>query len=216
MVNLAYTPALRPPTGGGNAMPPYLQARSPVTRSVLPTRSMVAPGENRLFNRPNVPGQPPGITPGPIQPPTGPAAPQQPAPAQTLYEFFKKDLENQRRTAMSDAEANASRRGVFYGTPLTTSQGDIQTEFLRGLGQLQAGVLQNEQQNELQRLGLASNLLNQQGEAQAAGISPDIMQTIGSLLAPRQGPQGAAPGITPGPTNLVRQGKKLVPPTRTQ
>lgn len=114
---------------------------------------------------------------------------------QSAYDVLKGDLEDQRRSAMSGAVADASARGVYYGTPLTTSQGDIQTQYLRGLGQLQAGVLGNEQQNEISRLQIASNLIGQNGVAQGGKIDPATLQMLGTLFAPRNGPTG--PSITP-------------------
>lgn len=208
------------PVGTGNAVPEFLQGRTPVARPV--TQPILPPRRPGIFGgvqqaqqarRLSIPVVPrptaPQITPAS----PGPAVPKPPAPAQTLFEFFKGDLERQRKAALADAQADAARRGVFFGTPLTTSQGDIQTEFLRGLGSLQAGILQNEQQNELQRIALASGLLGQQGEAQAGGISPEVMQTIGALFAPRQGP--TAPAIT-GPAavqpELEKRGGRLVVP----
>lgn len=192
------------------------------SRPMITPKSTVAPGEtkpktsmfgniaSRLKLPPRAPGGGPWGPGGPQRVPTptapkitpaasaavAPAPTGQPAPAQTLYEFFKNDLERQRDAAIANARTDASSRGVFYGTPLTTSQGDIQTEFGRGLGQLQAGILQNEQGNELQRLQLASSLLGQTPQASSGGISPDVFQTIGSLFAPRPGPTGAPP-ITP-------------------
>jgi len=132
-------------------------------------------------------------------------APGQPAAnasgndTKTLFEFLKKDLENERNNALSNARSSAAGRGVYYGTPLTTSEGDINTSFLRGLGQLQSGLIQNEQQNELQRLGLASNLIGSPPSfsdlAQQGQGNPDVYQTIGSLFAGQQVP--GQPAITP-------------------
>lgn len=206
--------------GGGQALPPYLQGRSRTmmgespfqSRPMITPKSTVAPGETK----PQLPGayaalasrvkaKPAGLKPvvpaaPTLTPPAAatPTAPAKAAPAQTLYEFFKRDLENQRDAALADARTDAAARGVYYGTPLTTSQGDIQTEYQRGLGQLSAGILQNEQQNELQRLGLASSLLSGTPMAQGGGIDPSVFQTIGALFAPRQGPTNA-PNLTPPP-----------------
>ena len=131
--------------GGGQAQPPYLQARSPVTQPVITPAATVAPGEVRpqprrgFLGLPLTPRTPGGLfarifqrmrerqrqrqaaprispAPGAAQarppqtPPGQPTAAQ--SPAQTLYEFFKKDLEGQRRSAMSNAVADASARGV--------------------------------------------------------------------------------------------------------
>jgi len=200
--------------GGGNAIPPYIQARQPfvntisgaATKPVITPKSAVVPGEAKkplsLYQRlaqkpkPKLPTLP--IT---VQPNTPASAPQTPVP-QTLYDFFKQDLENQRKSAMSGAVSDASARGVYYGTPLTTSQGDIQTEYLRGLGQLQSGVLQNEQQNELSRLGIAGNLLNSTPQVGGGGIDPAVFQMLGTLFGGNQAVAGQRTGpITPKNTN---------------
>jgi len=216
--------------GGGLAQPSYLQARSPkpVTQSAITPRAEVAPGETRAPTRgtttiagrikaghPAQKGTPaqtgsgsatPGASPLPAAPAT-PVVADAPVP-QTLYDFFKQDLEDQRRTALANTQADASARGVYYGTPLTTSQGDIQTQYLRGLGQLQANVLQNEQQNELSRLGIASNLLNSSPQVQGGGIDPNVFQMLGSLFGGSQ----ALGGQRSGPSAITqRQGKRVGP-----
>jgi hypothetical protein len=118
-------------------------------------------------------------------------------PAQTLFNFLKQDLESERNKALADTRSSAANRGVFYGTPLTTSEGDINTQYLRGLGQMQAGLISNDEQQNLQRLSLIPQLLGRPLNAAelGGGNTNDIMQTIGSLFAPRQGP--VAPVITP-------------------
>ena len=195
--------------GCGQALPPFLQGRSTMgfgrfrTKPMIPPKSTIVPGEARGWGPggPQKPTQAPKITPAKSAAPVALNTTGQGAPAQTLYEFFKRDLENQRNASLANARVDAAARGVFYGTPLTTSQGNIETEYNRGLGQLQAGLLQNEQQNELQRLGLATSLLGSTPQASSGGISPDVFAAIGALLAPRQGPIGAstAPQITPAP-----------------
>lgn len=223
--------------GGGQALPPFLQGRSPAaagsqfqTAPMITPKSTIRPGEvkspgglfgNILSKLRKPPTRAPGggaWGPGGPQPlPKANAAPKitpanaaaapaanQPPSGQTLYEFFKHDLENQRDAALANAKTDASARGVYYGTPLTTSQGDIQTEFQRGLGQLAAGQLQNKEQNDISRLGLATQLLGGAGQAQAPGVSPEVFQTIGSLLTPRAGP-AAAPALTPPKNPLPAQ-----------
>lgn len=252
--------------GGGQALPSYLQARTPTlagafaTRPVITPKSTVVPGEAvGAAPKPNVAGllpQPP-ITPNiqkPMQPlvagggsgalppmnilpqanipglnqnPTTPGAAgatgDKPS-IQTLFEFMKQDLENERNRALGSTQASAAKRGVYYGSPLTTSEGDINTSYLRGLGQLQADMLQNEQQNELARLGLATNLIGQPasyGELAGTGAAnPEVYSTIGSLFG--GGATPTAPAITPNPmakppTGMVPgsgiQPKGITPPT---
>lgn len=205
--------------GGGNAMPSYLQGRNP-SRPMITPKPSVAPGEVRPWQPPQLTRQPGGIQsvlsafrgkPGvsPMSKVKQAITPKQPQPApgapvpQTLYDFFKKDLEAQRKSAMASSISDASNRGVYYGTPLTTSQGDIQTEYLRGLGQLQANVLQNEQQNQIQRLGLAGNLLNTSPQPNAGGIDPALYSVLGQLFG---GGQAAQSPITPKPMTQQEKG----------
>ena len=157
----------------------------------------VPPGLPGITGTPR-PNLPPGLSVGPTAPGNSTAATGKPD-QQTLFEFLKKDLENERNSALSNARSDAANRGVFYGTPLTTSEGDINTSFLRGLGQLQSGLIQNEQSNELARLGLASNLIGSPPSfndlSQLGQGNPEVYGTIGSLFAGQQPPQG--PAITP-------------------
>jgi hypothetical protein len=171
-------------------------------------KEQFGPGSGVLSGRPSVskpaitPKQPfgsmfGGNVPGLNQ---GAATPGEKPPTQTLFEFLKRDLENERTRALSGARSSAAARGVFYGTPLTTSEGDIETSFLRGLGQLQSGLIGQEQQNELARLGLATNLIGQPasfGELSQLGQGDaDVYNTIGGLFAGQQ-PPADQPSITP-------------------
>lgn len=146
----------------------------------------------------------PGGTPAPGAQPEG-------STSQKLYDYLKQDLEDNRRSAMSGAVSDASSRGVYYGTPLTTSQGDIQTQYLRGLGSLQAGVLQNEQGNELSRLGIASNLLNNAGQAQGGQIDPMVYQMMGQLFGQSGQPSGQPGATAPAPYQYSPLPKNISP-----
>lgn len=202
--------------GGGNAQPNYLQARvpRPITTPVIRPASQVAPNESKasggaVSGNSKIAPKSGGMFGGAINSILA-KTPQQstiaggtqltpaggkPVP-QTLYDFFKQDLEDQRRSALADTTSNAAARGVYYGSPLTTSQGDIQTQYLRGLGQLQSGILQNEQQNELSRLGIAGNLLNSAPQVQGGGLDPAVYQMLGQLF----GSSSVAGGSRSGPT----------------
>lgn len=188
-------PTLKRPTftspagfmGPGKATPPFLQARrpklaGPSSAPVLTPKDATSPVSPVAAATPAGPV----ATPTPSQP-VQIAQQAKPGP-QTLYEFLRRDLEDKRNAAIASARADAAARGVFYGTPLTTSQGNIETEFQRGLGQLQAGLLEREQQNELQRLALAAQLYGGFGGAGGGEDNSAMMQLIGSLLAPRPGP----------------------------
>jgi len=201
--------------GGGQTLPPYLQGRSPNPGGQFATKPMITPKAgaanvakpgsslNQAGNL--VASATPGAAAAPGAAVPGAVAGTKPVP-QTLYDFFKGDLERQRKSAMSNAITDASARGVYYGTPLTTSQGDIQTEYLRGLGQLQANVLQNEQQNELARLGLGANLLNSTPQVGAGGIDPAVFQTIGTLFGGSPSVSGERSGpVTPKQKPLTKE-----------
>src|SRR6266571_1901327 len=226
----AQQPNITPKTtkGGGAALPPYLQMRNPVgdvqlagqapsyrgqqTQPVITPKSTAVPGEVK-------PGKPPMAPSLAVQAPqvardATPKAPPQ-AGGQTLgdgYGFFKSDLDNQRNQALASTRADASARGVFYGTPLTGSEADINTQYLRGLGQLQSGMYGNEQQNQLARLGLASSLGWQNMAAQPNQPGAMDFSGLGALFG--SPPSGAAtPVITPrkGPVGNTVPGQQGTP-----
>lgn len=211
----------------GNNMPPYVQGRTAnpystggATRPMTPARGRgrARPrGSNEQGDRlsqggrgyitPKKPGtnaqtgqgMAKSSTPGQVNNQSAtPGASTKPA-QQTLYDFFKQDLEDQRRSAMADTTSNAAARGVYYGSPLTTSQGDIQTQYLRGLGTLQANMLQNQEGNQLERLRIGAGLLGNTPQASGGGIDPNVFQTLGGLFgqSPAAAGQRSGPTITP-------------------
>lgn len=199
--------------GGGQALPPFLQGRTATpyrspfqTKPMITPKASIVPGETRPQQYVKAPTPGPNITPAVAPQPGIPAASAKANmnDTQTLFEFLKKDLENERNKALGNAQADASARGVYYGTPLTTSEGDINTSFLRGLGQLQSGIIQNDQQNQLARLGMASNLIGSPasfGDLASLGQgNPDVYSTIGSLFAGQQPTAQTGPTITPAAT----------------
>lgn len=194
-------PAITPKStqGGGDARPPYLQMRKP--------------NPINMFN--GVPTQRPGSTPvitpkstavpGEVASPK-PALPQPPqAGGQSLgdvYKFMQSDLENQKNQALAGSRTDAASRGVFYGTPLTGSEADINTQYLRGLGQFQAGMFGNQMQDERQRQQLAIQLLGQNPQNQPAMSGLDL-SGLGSLF----GSSPAASGKRLGPMITPKGGK---------
>lgn len=189
---------------GGAALPPYLQTRRPTsasgamgapapTYSTQQTQPVVTPKSTA------VPGE--VATPVKQQIGTGTSVPNVPqAGGQNLadiYKFFKSDLLNQTNQALANARSDAAARGVFYGTPLTGSEADINTQYLRGLGQLQAGMYGNEQQNILARLGLASNLGWQSGMmAPPMPAQTDYFSQLGQLFGPPTPQFGQSPVVS--------------------
>ena len=104
-----------------------------------------------------------------------------------IFKFFKGDLERERDQGIDSARTNAASRGVFYGTPGVQAENDVNEKYQRGLGQFEANLLQNEQQNELARLGLGTSFFNAQQDneikrlAIAAGLIPPDAQDTGGV-----------------------------------
>lgn len=242
------TSTLRPPVGGGMALPPFLENRPapnfrpaitprpqidgdriapqgpniapisfPESRNPLVKDNLMYPGGTPGFYNNGGAGRPPNVAPTVPQPkpiagvPTlGTNAPA----AQQIFEFLKSDLMRNSARAKDKAIADAAERGVYYGSPLTTSMGDIETEFQRGLGQLAAQTLQNEQGNELERLRLATGLIPQASEPDVGGVAPEFFGEMGKAFAPRPtsttAPAAGAPTI-PGlsPEDLAKLREQL-------
>lgn len=226
--------------GGGWAAPPYMQGRGSTGAPMITPKSSVVPGEVKKPALPQVnasaavnkmspamggpngvfaqatrklgiakPAAKPTITPGP-----GGAPGALPTGAQTLYEFFKGDLASQRTSMMADRDADLARRGVHYSNVGDEAGRGIDEQYNRGLGQLQAGMIQDERQNEIQRLQLATQLAMGMPQAQGGGMDPAVFQQIGALLTPRGGP--TAPNMTPGPAGPAPTAPKAMPTSYNQ
>lgn len=207
------------PAQGGQANPSYLQMRTPTGPAGGATQPVITPQASMMGDTVNP--QPKKTTQVNMQPGSGPAGPNispppgaMPQPPQAggnslggLYDFFKSDLQNQTKQAKSGAVADASARGVYYGTPLTGSEADIDTQYLRGLGQLDAGMYGNEQQNQLARLGYATNLLGQSGNNAPPTPGGLDFSGLGALFA--GGPNNPATPIGTSP----RSGPVITPQT---
>jgi hypothetical protein len=233
MINAGIGPSITPNTlnsaaKGGQQNPPYLQMKTPV--KAAPTQAQTAPvitpaasapGDTvrRAQAVPEAPSVPTGQAPTPAMPsipptPTaGPAITPAGAPPQAggntlddVYNFFKSDLQNQTKQAKANSISDASARGVYYGTPLTGSEADIDTQYLRGLGQLQSGMYGNAQSDALARLGLASNLGYQGLMQQPATSAPMNWAALGNLF-------GSSPS---NPTTDKRNGPVITPPKTGQ
>lgn len=99
------------------------------------------------------------------------------------FNYFKSQLDAQRNTALQNSITDAQSRGVYYGTPLTTSQGDIQTSYLQGLGSLEANMFNQQQQNQLGQEQLAVQLVNGTPMAQPQSGAGSTMSALGSAFA---------------------------------
>jgi len=131
-----------------------------------------------------------------------------------VYNFFKSDLDNERKQAMSGSIADAASRGVYYGTPLTGSEADINTQYLRGLGQLQSGMYGNEQSNQLARLGLATSLAGPMMQGVSpGGIDPSVYQMLGQLFGQSNTLSGQRGG--PSVASLPNRAPAQLPPNTT-
>lgn len=218
---------------GGQMNPNYLQMRTPTMANASAGPMSPPPAYPQQQTQPTVtpPGGFGGLinklsrgTPSPSgpqvsPPPTAPAGPPQ-AGGNSLggvYNFFKSDLENQAKQAEAGAKADASARGVYYGTPLTGSEADIHTQFLRGLGQLQAGMYGNEQQNQLARLGLASNLSWQNAMNQPPSPGPMDWSSLGAIFGNSPSVSGQRGGPTQQyyPDGTPRNGPQITPPPKS-
>lgn len=207
-------PAISPATmnaagRGGQQNPAYLQMRKPMAPTGAATTPVITPKAGIGGDTVNPPQRPmasgsPAITPAAPKPPQ--------AGGQSLgdvYNFFKSDLQNQAKQAKSGAIADASARGVYYGTPLTGSEADIDTQYQRGLGQLDAGMYGNAQQGELVRLGMATNLsaMGSINAPQAPG--PMDWSGLGALFGANN---STAPGV---PGTPERKGPVITPPKKS-
>lgn len=145
--------------------------------------------------------------------PTAPASAPAPAskpPIQQLYEFLKGDLTREATKERAAAEVDASRRGVFYGQPLTAMGTDIDERYQRGLATLQASLIQNEQQNELERLRVALSSLGPLQQAETPAFPAEAFQNLAAAFA--QQPTGAPPPPPQAPPpSYQRVGDKVIP-----
>ncbi len=96
------------------------------------------------------------------------------APWQQAYQQGYQNLQDQAKLAGANAQADAAKRGVYYGSPLTTSLGDIDTQLQRGAGDLQSNLLLNQaqtmganQQNAIQNVFQYGQNQNQADQFQA-------------------------------------------------
>jgi len=145
----------------------------------------------------------------PLVGPVGGDTTTTPAPSgQTLddvYNFFKQDLMDATKLAKASATADAAARGVYYGTPLTTSLGDLDTQYLRGLGQLQAGMYGNEQARQLAMMQMAAGMFTPQ--YQGSGYDPNTLALLGQIYGWNPKPTATGPGVTPKqPGNQTQSG----------
>lgn len=183
-------------TQGGMQSPPYLQMKTPPMPGMAP--------QPAITPKPSAMGDTvaPPQTLGP-QGYTGPKITPAPQAGGTnfkgVYDFLSSDLANQAKQAKSNAIADHAARGLYYSSPLSGSEADIDTQYLRGLGQLQAGMYGNLQQNELARLGIAANLIGPTSQNMPTMPEPMDFSDLGALFAnpssARTGPVG--PAITP-------------------
>jgi hypothetical protein len=83
------------------------------------------------------------------------------------------NLDDQRRMAEDRAKADAANRGVYYGSPLTTSLGDINSQFLRGQSDLETNLIRDQAQRQQQDRMSAIQAILQYGQQQQNGQAMD-------------------------------------------
>lgn len=106
---------------------------------------------------------------------------------QQAYNFFKQDLQDQARLAGSNAIADANARGVYYGSPLTTSLGDINTQLQRGLGALATNIGLEQAQTQGQDLNSAIQNGMNFGQLGMVGQNQNFNQALQTALLGEQG-----------------------------
>lgn len=112
--------------------------------------------------------------------------------ADSIFKHFSRNLEDTAKLKGSDAIADASRRGVYYGTPLTTSLGNIDTELQRGKADLATNVLFSAAQTGMQDNQLGIDNAFRFGELARSGELQD--REFAALMAQL----GMAGELTPG------------------
>lgn len=169
------------------------EANKPTSEGYRPSGNALVNIQNSLAGKESQPAQntnPPTMTSQsgtsglggtlPGTPGNGPVPGAKPG-LQRLFEFLKGDLIRERDRGISDARVNAASRGVYYGTPGVQDENFINEQYGRGLGQLEANILQNETGNELQRLQLASSLIPPDVIG-SNGLDPSIFETLGTVF----------------------------------
>lgn len=146
----------------------------------------VQPFQPIVKQQTTAPAPAPNMTPGSAGMPSQ-LGPSNVPPLQKVFDFLKGDLERERDLALDTSKVGAAARGVYYGSPGMLEERDINERFLRGLGGLEASLLQSEQENELRRLGMAIGLIPQDIES-SGGIDPAVFQALAPLLMGQQQP----------------------------
>jgi hypothetical protein len=77
------------------------------------------------------------------------------AEVQQAFQHGSQNLEDAARMAEAQATTGAQQRGMFFGSPLTTSLGDISTQLQRGKGDLLSNLLMAQAQTGGQDLNQA-------------------------------------------------------------
>lgn len=113
------------------------------------------------------------------------------------------NLQDQRKIGENNAIADAARRGVYNGTPLTTSLGDIGTQYQRGLGEMEAKITQDTAARHNQDLNDAMNAIFTYGNAQL--LSQQQQNDL--WLAILNAGYGGGPGMPGASTQLPLPGQ---------
>lgn len=209
------------PASSEEKAPDWVQQAMGKTPSITPKADLASGAGNKLTEGKLSTG---GLTPGnasanlmaptPVPPSVSQPADNKPAEQGGLgkvFNYFKTELEKERDKSLSNSDVEAASRGVFYGTPGTQAREDVRDKFGRSLAQFESDLLQKEQENELSRLGLATNLFGtiQQGELgrlglasqlipsdmEAQGIDPNLYAAIAQMFGGKQAAGGNKPTV---------------------
>lgn len=105
---------------------------------------------------------------------------------QATYDYLKGDLQNAANDRKASLASDAAARGVYYGTPLTGSYADVDTQYLKGMGALDAAMWEKSSQMQLQKLALAAQLIPGMRDG---NFDPSILAILGQLYGYGGGPQ---------------------------
>lgn len=103
--------------------------------------------------------------------------------AKKFYEYGKADLTRQRDMDLSESDAEAASRGVFYGTPGLNMRMDAKERFGRGLADLQTNIAREQATTAGQdRAGAVQDVFNFLGQGREDDkMKVAIAQLIGSM-----------------------------------
>lgn len=104
-------------------------------------------------------------------------------------EYGTRELEDKRNLSEQQAKIDAMNRGVYYGTPLTNSLGDIGERYNRGLGDMETKLVADNAANMERDRQAAIQQILQYGQLQQNGQGMDNELWLKLLELSNQSPQ---------------------------